>query len=264
MAKAAKVKSKSLRHEAILAELRASPAIRIVELATAHGVSTETIRRDLDELSATGLISRTYGGATGAPSTHEPQLDERYRLNQEQRSLLARGVVSLISDGDTLMIDSGATTIHVARRLAAALNNLAVVTTSFGVASALAANPTIRVRVCPGEYDPRDGGVGGPDALDYLERFKVAHAVIGASRMDADGPSDFNPGSVAVKRAMMRRAAETILVLDHSKLDKAAFERIGPLSAIDHLVTDEAPSDKLAKALERAGVTLHLSGQAKS
>jgi DeoR/GlpR family transcriptional regulator of sugar metabolism len=81
--------------------------------------------------------------------------------------------------------------------------------------------------------------------------------------MDADGPSDFNPGSVAVKRAMMRQAQQTILVLDHSKLDKTAFERIGPLGEIDHLVTDEAPSDKLAKALERAGVTLHLSGQAK-
>ena len=65
--KAVKERSKQKRQGAIIAELRASPAIRIVELAHEHDVSTETIRRDLDELSAAGLINRTYGGATGLP-----------------------------------------------------------------------------------------------------------------------------------------------------------------------------------------------------
>ena len=67
--RAVKERSKQKRQGAIIAELRASPAIRIVELALEHDVSTETIRRDLDELSAAGLINRTYGGATGAPAT---------------------------------------------------------------------------------------------------------------------------------------------------------------------------------------------------
>ena len=97
-----------------------------------------------------------------------------------------------------------------------------MVTTSFGVASALATNPTIRIRVCPGEYDPRDGGVTGPDTINYLGQFSVAHAVIGASRLDADGPSDFNSGSVWIKRTMIKQAEQAILVLDHDKLDKTA------------------------------------------
>jgi DeoR/GlpR family transcriptional regulator of sugar metabolism len=259
MASTEKAKSKAQRHEAILAELRATPAIRIVQLAGIHGVSTETIRRDLDELSAEGLISRTYGGATGTPLS-EPLLDDRYRTNQDQRAAMSKAVVPLIKDGDTLMIDAGATTIFVARRLAAEMKGLSVVTTSFGVASALATNPTIRIRVCPGEYDPRDGGVTGPDAISYLSQFRVNHAVIGASRFDAEGPSDFNSGSVWIKRTMIKQAEQAILVLTHDKLDKAAFERICSLDEVSHVVTDQPPSDRLARALRDAKVATHISG----
>lgn len=259
MRKGAEARPKNRRQDAILAELRASPAIRIVDLASAHGVSTETIRRDLDELSAAGLISRTYGGATGAPLASEPLLDERYHSNQAQRIALAKGAAPLIRDGDTLMIDAGATTIYVARRLAAERNHLTVVTTSFGVASALAANPTFRIRVCPGEYDPRDGGVGGPDAINYLAQFHVAHAVIGSSRLDADGPSDSNPTSVWIKRSMIKQANQTILVLDHEKIGEVAFERVCPLGDIDHLVTNGQLPEVVSKALIIAKVTVHLA-----
>lgn len=252
------LKSKGRRQEAILAELRASPAIRVVELAVAHAVSTETIRRDLDELSAVGLINRTYGGAIGMANAVEPLLDDRYRVNPEQRSAIARAVIPLIRAGDSLMIDAGATTIFVARRLAAEFNDLTVVTNSFGVASALSVNPTNKIRICPGEYDPRDGGVTGPDTLDYLKRFRVAHAILGASRLDAEGPSDFNPSSVSIKRAMLKQADESIFVLSGEKLASAAFERVCGLDEVKHLVTDRLPPEALATALARSKVSVHI------
>ena len=256
--RAVKERRKQKRQGAIIAELRASPAIRIVELALEHDVSTETIRRDLDELSAAGLINRTYGGATGAPATAEPLYDDRYRANTAQRMELARAAVPLIRNGDTLMIDAGSTTVFVAKRLAAELNDLTVITTGFGVASALATNPGIRVRMCPGEYDPGEGGVRGPDTISYLERFNVSHAIIGASRLDADGPSDFNSASVWIKRTMFKQAASSILVLDSSKFEQKAFEHICPLDKLNHLVTDAAPPAKLAKALAQSNVAVHL------
>jgi DeoR/GlpR family transcriptional regulator of sugar metabolism len=135
-----KSQAKKLRQESIVAELRASPAIRIAELAIKNSVSTETIRRDLDELSAEGLINRTYGGATGAPFASEPLLDDRYRANVNQRTAMAKATALLVNNGDSLMIDAGATTIYVARRLAAELTDVTVITNSFGVATALAAN----------------------------------------------------------------------------------------------------------------------------
>ena len=171
---------------------------------------------------------------------------------------LARAAVPLIKNGDTLMIDAGSTTVFVAKRLAAELNDLTVITTGFGVASALATNPTIRVRMCPGEYDPGEGGVRGPDTISYLERFNVSHAIIGASRLDAEGPSDFNSASVWIKRTMFKQAASSILVLDSSKFEQKAFEHICPLDKLNHLVTDTAPPAKLAKALAQNGVAVHL------
>jgi len=254
-----KSQSKTRRHESILAELMASPAIRIAELASTHSVSTETIRRDLDELSSEGLISRTYGGATGALLAREPLLDDRYRANVDQRAAVAKATVPLINKGDTVMIDAGATTIHVARRLAAELSDLTVVTNSFGVATALAANSSIRILVCPGQYDPSDGGVTGPDTLAFIRTFSVSATIIGASRLDAEGPSDFNSAAVWVKRSMIERAKQIILVLDDSKFEQKAFENICHLDALDHLVTNGAPPQPLATALRQANVSVHVA-----
>lgn len=242
------------RQQAILAELHASPSIRISELAQRFDVVTETIRRDLDELSEQGLLSRTYGGAAGPPLDLEPSLDDRYRTKVDQRSAIARAVPGLLRNGDTIMIDAGATTIYVARRLAAELKNLTVITTSFGVASALAVNPSIRVIVCPGEFDMGDGGVGGPDTLAYLRKFNPSYAIIGASRVDANGPSDENSMSAWNKRVMIERAEAVILVADHSKFEQAALEHVCALDELDYLVTDGSPSTQFAAALKRAGV----------
>lgn len=258
MEKAAKQQNKRKRQDAIVAELRASPAIRIVELAAEHDVSTETIRRDLDEMSAAGLISRTYGGAIGATLPQEPVFDERLRANMAQHIALAKAVLPLIANGDTLMVDAGSTTISVAKRLAAERSGLTVITTSFGVATAFASNPTIRVRICPGEFDSSEGGVRGPDTLSYLERFNVSFAIIGASRLDGDGPSDFNSASVWIKRAMIRQAAASILVVDSNKFDQKALEHICLPDKINYLATDMMPPPNLEKALKRHGVRICL------
>lgn len=244
------------RQQAILAELHASPSIRISELARRFDVVTETIRRDLDELGGQGLLSRTYGGAAGPPLDLEPSLDDRYRTKVDQRFAIARAVPGLLRDGATVMIDSGATTIYVARRLAAAMKNLTVVTTSFGVATALAVNRSIRVIVCPGEFDTGDGGVGGPDTLAYLRKFNPAYAIIGASKVDSEGPSDENSLSAWNKRAMIERAAAVILVADSSKFEQTALEHICALDVLDYLVTDSPPSPAFTAALERAEVTV--------
>ena len=132
----------------------------------------------------------------------------------------------LLRDGATIMIDFGATTIYVARRLAAAMKDITVITTSFGVATALAVNRRIRVIVCPGEFDTGDGGVGGPDTLAYLRRF-TGYAIIGTSKVDANGPSDDNSVSAWNKRVMIERAEAVLLVADSSKFEQAALEHVG-------------------------------------
>jgi DeoR/GlpR family transcriptional regulator of sugar metabolism len=245
--------SKKTRHEHILAELRASPTIRIGSLADRFGVSTETIRRDFEEMAQSGLVDRTYGGAVARPLGFEPAWTERYGEMGTERERIAALASELVLPGEALMIDGGTTVLHFARRLAAMAKDLSVVTNSPPVAMALAANRGFRVICCPGTLDTREGIVAGPDTLAFLGRFQANRAVVSASGLTIEGPTEINSGAAAVKRAMFKRAAERILLLDHGKFDRPNLEVVCPLADINRLVTDAPPPPALAAALAEAG-----------
>ena len=252
-------RSKSDRQTRILGELRASSSIRISELAAALGVSGETIRRDLLEMGETGLLSRTYGGAVARPFGFEPAWNERLNEMAEERGRIAALAADLIRPGDALMIDSGSTVLHFARRIAADLRDLTVVTHSFSVAMALGGNPSFTVISCPGKYDPHEGNVTGAETVNFLERYNVNWAIVGASGITDHGPNEARAGGAAIKRAMLARAEQTILLLDHSKFDRMNLEVICPLRQIGRMVTDRIPAGRLKKALASAGTEISVA-----
>jgi len=108
-------RAKSDRQARILAELNRAPSLRVADLAEHFEVSTETIRRDLDELTEQGLLNRTYGGAV-RPLSSEPSLSERHSYFIAERERIACAAVHLIKTGRVFIMGSGATTVHVARR----------------------------------------------------------------------------------------------------------------------------------------------------
>ncbi|MGE0211385.1 MAG: DeoR/GlpR family DNA-binding transcription regulator [Parvibaculaceae bacterium] len=244
------------RHDLILNEIRTAAAIRVSELAGRLGVSGETIRRDLAELGQTGLISRTYGGATIRPLTSEPTVSERGLAFVEERSRIGAAAARRIEDGQIVMIDGGTTTWQVARHLTQAARDLTVITNSAAIASAVGLNPNFRVILCPGTYDAREGSVLGEDAVEYLQRFNAHLAVIGATGLAESGPSDAIAGAAVFKRAMLGRAAESMLVIDRSKFGRTALQTVCPLDALGLIITDAEPPEALADAIRRAGVTL--------
>jgi len=247
------------RRERIIAELRANPAVRVAALARAFGVSTETVRRDLDALSDGGLVSRTYGGAALPAIGVEPSLVERQRELTRERELIAQRAFELMTPREVIMVDCGSTTWHFARRLAMEPLPLTVVTNSLGIATTLAANPAIRVVVCPGDYAAAEGGTFGPETLAFLRRFRADRAVIGAGGLTVDGPTEVHSGAAWVKRVMLERARQGILLVDQSKFEQTRYEIICALADLDDVVSDDAPSRVLAEALRQAGVMLHLA-----
>jgi DeoR/GlpR family transcriptional regulator of sugar metabolism len=249
--------SKRARQDRILSELRISTTIRISDLATELGVSTETIRRDLKQMGESGLIGRTYGGAVARPFGFEPAWNERFNAMTEERVRIAAVATRMVRPGEVLAIDAGSTTLHFARRLAADLRDLTVVTNSFVVAMTLAANRSIKVIACPGHYDAHEGSVNGPDTIAYLNRFNANRAFIGASGITVEGPNEVDSGAAAVKRVMLLRAKERVLLVDHSKFEMPHLEVICPLNDIHCIVSDRAPKHELANALRRANVEIH-------
>lgn len=251
--------SKQARQERILTELKATPALRVLELAHEFGVSTETIRRDLDSLSRDGLVSRTYGGAANAPVAEEPALNERDRAYIEERGRIARAAAGLVEPHDVLMVDSGSTTAHFARRLAADFTQITVITNGLSVATALAATPSIRVVLCPGDYDGHEGGVFGPETLAFLDRFTAHRCFIGCSGLSAEGPGEASSGSAWVKRKMIERSGAAILLADRSKFEQASLETVCALDALEAIVSDARAPAPLAKSIGKAGVVLRLA-----
>jgi DeoR/GlpR family transcriptional regulator of sugar metabolism len=242
------------RHAQILALLRHEGTVRIATLAETFAVTTETARRDLDELAASGALKRTYGGGAFRSLIDEPALGDRSRTHAVERAAIARKAASLVESGDAVMIDGGSTTRAFAHALAARELHITVVTNCLPVARALGANPNCRTLICPGNYIAREEGTYGADAMDYLRRFQANKAFIGAGGITSQGVTDADSQGCAIKRAMAERADETVLLVDRSKYDQAQFERVCALSDLDMLVSEAAPPKRLAESLKRAGV----------
>ncbi|MGA9604821.1 MAG: DeoR/GlpR family DNA-binding transcription regulator [Methyloceanibacter sp.] len=241
-------RAKSDRQSEILAELSRAPSLRVAELAAHLEVSTETIRRDLDELTEQGLLNRTYGGAV-RPLSSEPSVSERHSLFIAERERIARAAVSLIGTGRVFIMGSGATTVHVARRMSLDLTSITVITHSFGVATVLSLNPTIKVIMLPGDYLASEGATVGVQTVSFLHSFYADFTLLGASGLTVEGPTDALIECGTVYGAMGRRAAKTLVVADHSKFDRTFPSRYLPWRDVDHLVTDAEPEGSLMSSL---------------
>jgi DeoR/GlpR family transcriptional regulator of sugar metabolism len=247
--------SKFARHKHIISQLTAAPTLRASELAAVLGVSGETIRRDLMELQEQKLINRTYGGAS-RPFALEPALTDRRAVMIAEREAIAAAIVDLILPNEVLMLGAGATTFHVARQLASRARDITVITHDYAIAAALAVNTTIRVLCCPGRYHPTEGYVFGTQTIASINSYEVNRAIVGATGIGARGINDADDEAGAIYGAMAKRAAEAIVVADHTKFEQRALTVFAHWADIDRLVTDRQPEGALATALREAGTEI--------
>jgi len=186
-------------------------------------------------------------------------LPEYYPTRTELGILRSRGkeIAGIIPKGAALVeFGAGATTTHVARRIAAEHKNLTVVTHCFGVATVLAPNPTITVLIAPGAYLGAEGATVGAHTLRFLADFSADLAIVGASGLTPEGASDALIEPAAVYGAIVARAAETMLVADRSKFDRVFPARYASWREIGRLVCDGEPTGPLGDALARHDVEI--------
>nr|WP_321445568.1 DeoR/GlpR family DNA-binding transcription regulator [uncultured Cohaesibacter sp.] len=250
---------KQTRQRRIVEELAFQPSLRVSDLAEKLNVSTETVRRDLDELTKKGLIGRTYGGAVARQNMQEPGLNERHNMLVDERQKIARTAVQELAGSKHFMIGSGATTVHVARRMAYEMNNVTVLTHSFGVATALSMNPTIRVFMAPGRYFAREGAMHGGQTIRYLQNYRADWAILGASGLNVEGGTDALIEAGEVYAQMIQRSTRTMVVADHSKYGETFATQYANWKAIDLLVSDQEPPNAIAEALKGADVRMALA-----
>jgi DeoR/GlpR family transcriptional regulator of sugar metabolism len=253
--------AKAERHHSILAALATDPTVRISALAAGFGVSAETVRRDIEELSRQGAVRRTYGGASVVQAALQPELSSRERMAVAERARIGAVAAAMVEPSDVIMLDAGSTTAHFARALAARRIAATVLTNSLTAAAELAAaaEPGLRVLLCPGEVSAVERGVYGSETEGFLRRFNADIAVIGASGLTEEGPSEALSRAAWVKRAMLSRAPRRMLLADSGKYGRGLRECVCPLSDLTDLVTEAEPPGELAAALGRAGTAVTLA-----
>lgn len=249
---------KGERREQILLELKLRPHVRIAEMAERFGVSAETVRRDMNKLSKDGLINRAHGGAMA--SRHYPDFDQRSRDRQEEREAIGRRAAMLVEPGDTVMIDSGSTTVQLARFLTYAGTPCTVITNSLSVAMTLGQSAAAEVILCPGDYLPSEAAVVGTDTIAFLERHNVDRCLIGATGLKQEGVQETVRGFAAVKRAMLDNSAKAHLLIDSGKFGRSGLARVGQLGELTSVVVDRSPEEGLAAALDDQAVEVIVAG----
>ncbi len=248
----------STRQAEILTIARRDGKVGATAIARTLNVAVQTVRRDLRELCAAGLLERVHGGAILPSGVRNIGYDDRRALGRDAKLRIAARTASLIPDNASLFLNIGTTTEAVAQALFQH-RDLMVVTNNLNVANILARNPSCEVVVAGGTLRRTDGGLVGDLAALAIARFKVDIAVVGASAIDPNGDLlDFDPEEVRVSRQILDAARASILVADRSKFTRKAPVRIGSVSEVDHLVTDSVPSESFANACSDWQTRLHL------
>lgn len=217
------------------------------------------MRRDLHALAEKGLIDRAHGGALPAAPGGYPSLDERQNEGLAERERIGRLAASLVQPGETLMIDSGSTTMQLARSLALQGTACEVITNSLPIAMTLGGSEAVRVLMCPGQYLPRESAVIGDETLSFLRCYRVDRAFIGATALAAAGVMETVTGFAAVKGAMLGQAARAHLVIHSRKLGATGFRKAANLDELASIIVDRPPPDELAQALAAAGVEVSVA-----
>ncbi len=248
------------RQELIEHLVTAERRVAVVDLARRFGVTTETVRRDLDQLESAGVIRRVHGGAVAhtRASTTEPSLAERTgRASDAKRAIARRALDAVPLDFDgSVYIDAGTTTAAIAEELSrrpAGIRPLEVVTHSMTVAHLLAGVPGLNLTAIGGRVRGLTAAAVGAQTVDAISHLRPDVAFIGTNGLSAEfGLSTPDTDEAAVKRAILSAARRTLVVADADKFDAELLVSFGGLDTIDVLVSDAAPRGALADALSVA------------
>ena len=245
----------TLRHNKILELVKQQGYVSTEQLVEELKVSSQTIRRDLNELAENHLIRRHHGGAATPSTTENSDYIDRKQFFSQQKSCIGQEVAKLIPHGSSLFIDIGTTPEAVAHALLAH-QNLRVVTNNLNAAYLLMQKEDFKITLAGGVLRT-DGGIIGEATVEFINQFRLDYCILGISAVEADGSMmDYDYHEVQVKKALMRNARQVILVTDHSKFSRNAIVRLGNIRDVDYIVTDNPLPLELSHHLSHSDVVV--------
>jgi len=239
----------------ILERLERDSYARVADLAAGLGCSEMTIRRYLSRLETEGLVERSRGGAAITRRVRlEFALYERAQTRRAEKAAIGRAAAALVAEGERIVLDTGTTTLAMARALRGR-KGISVVTTSLAIVSELLHAPGMECMLLGGTVRDTSPDLYGPLLEDNLSRIHVDRAFIGCDGLSADGVLMTADARVArATTLMMEKSAKTVLLTDSAKAGRNSFIAFGKVEQLDTLVTDSGMPAEILNLARRAKV----------
>lgn len=223
----------------ILDWLQEEGSARVRDLAEVFGVSEVTVRQDLERLEAEGHILREHGGAYLKSVPQQVRdLALHHLVNMDAKRRIGAAAAALVSDNETIILDSGSTTTEIAAQLTDK-QHLTVITNALNITLMLGTMPSCTIHMPGGQFKPPTLSLSGERSADYFNGLFAQKLFLATAAVSFEAGLTYPAiGDIAVKRAMIASAAEVYLVADSSKIGKTSFSSLGGLDQIHALITD--------------------------
>lgn len=250
-----KKKSTTERRALLLDKLDLDGQVEVKVLSEELMVSEVTIRNDLNKLEEKKILIRTRGGAIKTERVaNDYNISDKNKRYFEEKKRIGKVAAGLIEEGDTIILDSGSTTMEITKHLSG-FTHLTIISNAVNVAIALAEMKNTNVIVPGGILRRNSLSLVGSSAEENFQNYfcdKLFLAVDGINAIY--GLSTPNVEEAHLNRTMIKIAKKVIVVSDSSKFSKRSLAVIAPVSKVDVLVTDTGISAKDQKEIEDAGV----------
>lgn len=248
------------RQQKILEYIKQKPSVSVTELSEIFGVSSVTIRKDLNDLSEKGKIARTHGGAVGLNKSSYEEIEAAKELiNIESKREIAQKALKLVKEDSTIILDAGSTTLELAKLLLEEkIKGVTIITYALNLAYTLRHCRDYNLVMLGGQFRHGMMSFVGPYANKMLQELHADQSFIGINGYTMEeGLTTPNPYEAEVKRNIVLRSKECVLLADSQKYGKICMAKVADVTEIDALVTDEALPEIARHELIERGVRIY-------
>jgi DeoR family transcriptional regulator of aga operon len=249
------------RRRRILEILDRQERVTVEELVRRFGVSAVTIRSDLDSLAEDGALVRSHGGALRpADAPEDVPIAVKQTRRHAEKVRIARAAVRMIGDGETVILDSGSTTLEIARQLRTLeVESLSVITNALNIAMEIAALSRVRLIMTGGILRQMSYSLAGPPAELVLDRLRADRLFLGVDGFDPDiGLMTPDVFEARLNAHMIDVAREVVVVADSTKFMRRSLSVIADLEKVHKLITDTGVLPDQVEELKARGVEVIL------
>ena len=246
------------RKEAIKRKITVDQRVLIQDLCEEFSTSPVTIRKDLDSLEAEGILTRVHGGGIINNSTEiDLSISDKEKINLKEKERIASFAVNLIKEGDVVILDSGFTAVHIARRLKFR-SGIKIITGGLNVANEIVGSNNELV-LTGGVFNTTTFGLSGNFAENVIKNTVADKLFLGVDGVDFEkGLTAYNYEEAKLNQIMIEAASETILIADSSKFGKKTMGYIGKINEVDKVITDKGISQNYIDELNKLKVKINL------